>query len=72
MEKSKEEAFAYEIASKLDDLKSIDWHLYCAKHYNWDILLDKLQYVLSKKDVDSPAKYYTFLVKLHYGKRTRN
>lgn len=71
MEQSKEVALAYEIARALNDLKSIDWHISCAKKYNESLLREKLDYVLSRKDIDNPAGYYTYLIKL-YGKRNRN
>jgi hypothetical protein len=71
MEKTPEEALAYEIATALNDLKSIDWHIACARRYSERMLREKLDYVLKKKDVDNPAGYYTYLVKL-YGQRPRD
>jgi len=71
MEQSHEVKLAYEIAQALNDMHSIDWHLACARKYSERLLREKLNEVLSKKDVKNPAKYYTYLVKL-YGQHPRD
>ncbi len=71
MEQTKEVALAYEIAHALDDLKSIDWHISCAKKYPHSLLREKLVYVLSRKDIDNRPGYYNKLIQL-YGKHSRS
>ena len=70
MEQSKEVALAYEIAEKLNDLKSIDWHISIAKRFNESLLREKLNEVLSKSYIDNPAAYYNKLIQRH-GKHSR-
>lgn len=65
MELSKEEKLAYEIADILDDRKSIDWHIACAKKYSESFLREKLNYVLSKPGIRNRAGYYNRLIQLH-------
>ncbi len=71
MEQSRETKLAYEIASILDDLKSIDWHIANAKHYSETFLRETLAYVLSKPGVRNRAGYYNKLIQLH-GKHPRS
>lgn len=69
MEKTKEEALAYEIAGKLDDLKSIDWHIKLCHKYSEHFLRQRLAEVFASKRKDNPARLYNYLVNL-YGQRT--
>ena len=72
MEQSKEVQLAYEIARALNDLHSIDWHIGVCKKYssNPEFLREKVQYILSRTDIDNPAKYYT-RVMTYYVKHSR-
>jgi hypothetical protein len=70
MEQDKETKLAYEIATALNDLDSIDWHISNAKKYPESFLREKLADVLSRKDIYNPAKYFNWSIK--HGKRTRN
>ena len=65
MEHSKEVKLAYEIADMLNDRKSIDWHIECARKYSESFLREKVQYVLSKQNINNRAAYYNRLIQLH-------
>ena len=65
MEHSKEVKLAYEIADMLNDRKSIDWHIECARKYSESFLREKVQYVLSKQNITNRAAYYNRLIQLH-------
>lgn len=65
MEQSKEVKLAYEIADMLNDRKSIDWHIECARKYSESFLREKVQYVLSKQNIRNRAAYYNRLIQLH-------
>ena len=71
MEQSRETKVAYEIASILNDLESIDWHIANAHRYSEFFLRDKLTYVLSKPGIRNRAGYYNKLIQLH-GKQARD
>lgn len=71
MEKSKETQLAYEIATALNDLPSIDWHIAICKTYSETLLREKLQVALTRPGIGNRAAYYNTLIKRH-GQHSRN
>lgn len=71
MEQSKEVKLAYEIADILNDRKSIDWHIENSQKYPEAVLREKLEIVLSRKNVANRAAYYNRLIQL-YAKYSRD
>jgi hypothetical protein len=74
MNQSNESKLAYEIANKLDDMKSIDLHLSFAKKYSESYLRDTLRQVMATPQESirrTRAAYYTYLV-LKHGQHSRN
>lgn len=65
MEQTREVKLAYEIADILNDRKSIDWHIECARKFSETFLREKLSYVLSKQNIKNRAAYYNRLIQLH-------
>ncbi len=71
MEQSKETALAYEIATALHDLKSLDWHILCAKNIPSKVLKETLADTLSRTYLNNPAAYYNSSIK-RYVKHSRS
>jgi hypothetical protein len=71
MEQAKQTQLAYEIATALNDLKSIDWHISNSKRYPESVLRETLAEALTNEKVKSPKKYYNWSLQ-QYDARTRN
>lgn len=71
MEQSQEIQLAYEIATALDDLHSIDWHLSIAKRFPERVLRDTLSIVLTQAGIRSKSRYYNYLIQ-RYGQYPRH
>ncbi len=71
MEQTREVKLAYEIATALNDLKSIDWHIRLAKRWPEAVLKEQLADTLARTYLNNPAAHFNDAMQ-RYGKHPRN